>query len=567
MLFLLLGCPPATLEPDLPEDSSPKVDTQPLGDCEVLGLPTRDFIQDVDSHTDLNGLATDFTIVLRDGTEWTLSERWTGCDTYLFIQDEPAQARGWRVWDRDLDTFLEKLPKNTHVFFMSSQFGADAREESLALLEVDLAKEVNRLSDEDQRWWADRLHIGKKQDIALGNWIGEINKKWGWGVGIDRFQRIRFVGSYADPTRYNGTWFDPNMAMAANEPIFYNYEAATSDAVDALGGIEVPIFQGETCSGSAYVDVELPPAEELAEFDTLWMDAEMRCVGAGEYGDCPAWDYMAYVYRCSWPLEDNPYAATACEAEETKTGTCQKPGGVTAEGTYSCNEDGTGFNDLSCPCDTEVGRWITTYHREGQWWHDISAYLPLIDDGGPQKWRFQTSGPYEISMDLRFSNTGKEARPDEAWYLFDGGRTGVGYNDNHEDIVLTVPADAKQVFLATVITQHGSDGNNCGEFCNIAHHFGVNGTETVHDFPEATQGWDCHDRVGVDGTVPNQYGTWWYGRAGWCPGKQVPTVMTDVTDQVVLGGENTFSYNAFYAGKEYESGATIRMRSWLVIAR
>ena len=79
----------------------------------------------------------------------------------------------------------------------------------------------------------------------------------------------------------------------------------------------------------------------------------------------------------------------------------------------------------------------------------------------------------------------------------------------------------------------------------------------------------CQDQI-ADGTVPNQYGTWWYGRGGWCPGKHVPLVMTDVTDQVSLGAENTFEYEGYYLGAVYTDGdnwRNIRLDSWLVISR
>lgn len=35
-----------------------------------------------------------------------------------------------------------------------------------------------------------------------------------------------------------------------------------------------------------------------------------------------------------------------------------------------------------------------------------------------------------------------------------------------------------------------------------------------------------------DGAVPNEYGTWLYGRGGWCDGLQVDPWRTDVTKQV-----------------------------------
>ena len=57
----------------------------------------------------------------------------------------------------------------------------------------------------------------------------------GWGFGIDRFQRIRYIGSCADPLRYdeNAQWFRPNLPMAANEAVFYNFEKTREDALTA----------------------------------------------------------------------------------------------------------------------------------------------------------------------------------------------------------------------------------------------------------------------------------------------------------------------------------------------
>lgn len=135
---------------------------------------------------------------------------------------------------------------------------------------------------------------------------------------------------------------------------------------------------------------------------------------------------------------------------------------------------------------------------------------------------------------------------------------------------MDIPADAVKVELATVISGHGmAEPGNCAEFCNIEHVFTVNGdaaNAVVEDFPEAGSTYDCMEKVPL-GTVPNQYGTWWYGRAGWCPGKDVPVVMHDITDQVVPGAANTFEYQAYYEGADYPGWATIVLSSWLVISR
>ena len=94
---------------------------------------------------------------------------------------------------------------------------------------------------------------------------------------------------------------------------------------------------------------------------------------------------------------------------------------------------------------------------------------------------------------------------------------------------------------------------------NTTHHFFVNGTENVRSFTIAGTNTGCMDQTG-EGTVPNQYGTWWYGRSGWCPGKEVQMVMIDITDQVT-GGENTIEYQGLYRGEDYTGSASIVMSS------
>ncbi len=46
------------------------------------------------------------------------------------------------------------------------------------------------------------------------------------------------------------------------------------------------------------------------------------------------------------------------------------------------------------------------------------------------------------------------------------------------------------------------------------------------------------------GVIPNQYGTWGYGRAGWCPGLDVDPYIVDITDYVEIGEDNVLDYSA-----------------------
>ena len=58
--------------------------------------------------------------------------------------------------------------------------------------------------------------------------------------------------------------------------------------------------------------------------------------------------------------------------------------------------------------------------------------------------------------------------------LFNGGTFDKAYNKKYKTIEFIVPANAKKVEMYAVITGHGSDDNNCAEFCVTSHTFVVN---------------------------------------------------------------------------------------------
>ncbi|XP_035529090.1 LOW QUALITY PROTEIN: uncharacterized protein si:dkey-256h2.1 [Morone saxatilis] len=99
-----------------------------------------------------------------------------------------------------------------------------------------------------------------------------------------------------------------------------------------------------------------------------------------------------------------------------------------------------------------------------------------------------------------------------------------------------------QVELYAVITAHGSDDNRCGEFCVTSHHFLFN---TVFNntliFDSAGSPLGCTTQV-KEGAVPNEYGTWLYGRGGWCDGQQVNPWRVDITEQLNVSESNTVLY-------------------------
>ena len=146
----------------------------------------------------------------------------------------------------------------------------------------------------------------------------------------------------------------------------------------------------------------------------------------------------------------------------------------------------------------------------------------------------------------------------------------------HEDklpIEFTPPAGTTKVEVAGVISGHGfgSDTLNCAEFCDHQHQFWVQDEQRhTKTHPEANVLMGCADQVAI-GTIPNQSGTWVYGRGGWCPGMEVPVWRVDLTDDVDLSGSNSLSYISLVDGEIYHPNYTtgnfnprIDMRSYVV---
>lgn len=146
----------------------------------------------------------------------------------------------------------------------------------------------------------------------------------------------------------------------------------------------------------------------------------------------------------------------------------------------------------------------------------------------------------------------------------------------HQDklpIAFTPPAGTSKVEVAGVISGHGfgADTLNCAKFCDHQHQFQVNeGAAVTKTHPEAGTAMGCAEQVAI-GTVPNQSGTWVYGRAGWCPGMEVPVWRVDFTGDVDLNGTNTLEYLGLVDGEIYRPSYTsgtfrprVDMRSYLV---
>jgi hypothetical protein len=316
-----------------------------------------------------------------------------------------------------------------------------------------------------------------------------------------------------------------NLAFAANEAVYRNAEADLDAKLATDGAKVVTLWSGETLSEFAEKDVDLPSAAEMATYDTLTVEVESECPNPDEieFGNCGAWDYIASL------------------------------------GVFDENMK-----------NTEIARFITSYHRATRWVVDASQMLPLLAKGGSRhfRWDFAPSWntqPTATKLSLRFSNAKKGAHPTQATFLWSGGHLDANYDPAHTAVDVPIPAGAKKVELFAILTGHGSDTGQCSEFCNHQHEFTVNGTVHMKEHPEASSQDKCMPHM-KSGMVPNQGGTWWFGRGGWCPGQQVDPWVVDITADVKPGETAHLSYRALFLGKEPDASyGDIDLTSYLVV--
>lgn len=93
-----------------------------------------------------------------------------------------------------------------------------------------------------------------------------------------------------------------------------------------------------------------------------------------------------------------------------------------------------------------------------------------------------------VNSSFIFSNPKKEPKlvPYRFMDLFHGGTFDKHYNDNYKPISFSIDENTVKLELVVIISGHGSDNNNCCEFCVTSHHFILNSIQPhVITFSEA----------------------------------------------------------------------------------
>lgn len=539
------GVADAGIEVDAgPPDAGPP----PIDDiCTDMDLPRRNFAPGTGGNL-FGDTAGDFTVNTLGGT-WTLSENYTGCESYVFLTDlrELVSPQGRpqlaAYWDNGAaEQVLVRGPQNVQYFFVSMSETPEARQQAAEQVRANMEEGFEYLvdwTDEQKQAARERMHFVTDRLIDIEGSVGVFARDYfnympesavdlgdrgmaqapaPFAFAIDREQRWDSGGGMT--TTVGGPM---RFYMASYLGHFFNHKAALASRLAAEDATIIPLVEGSVTERIFTQEVTIPA---LDAFDTLEVEVRVHCPHRNVFG-CSEWDRLAHVHVCT-------------------------------------NED--------CSERTELVRWITPYWRRGtrHWTIDASALMGLLEPG-MQSFRIEMGPEWEraterdVRVALRLSNRGGE-RFEGAEFAFGGGDFNENYNADREAMTFAPPADASKVELVVILSGHGqAEGSNCAEWCDHRHVFQLNGTDLDEIAHEGRIGSSdgCASAAAL-GASPGQYGNWAPERAYWCPGVPVEAMRIDITEQVNLGETNTLNYRGNYRGSETLGGGSISLSSYVV---
>ncbi len=262
-----------------------------------------------------------------------------------------------------------------------------------------------------------------------------------------------------------------NYGADAVETVNFNIVPTTTDQ-DAIAATDVWL---NSATNTQVVEAELPSF--LGAFDQITAELEVKCPSGG----CGEWDRVSSV--------------------EAKT------------------HDGRWV---------EIIRYITPYGTPCSHQLDVTDYMSLLQ--GKIAFRinnFTLDNGYSYNLKFHYKQ-GVPAHKYSAVAVLWQKTYPFGDPGNlqpAEPLELNYNSNAVASKLKLIATGHGGGENNVGnaaEFHNDTHHVWVNGVETF-----TQHNWqNCNPNP--DGCQP-QAGTWYYARAGWCPGSIAPWFDYDMT--------------------------------------
>ncbi|HYF02761.1 MAG TPA: peptide-N-glycosidase F-related protein, partial [Patescibacteria group bacterium] len=175
--------------------------------------------------------------------------------------------------------------------------------------------------------------------------------------------------------------------------------------------------------------------------------------------------------------------------------------------------------------DIELGRFITPYGKgfpQGwsyTWTFDVTDYQYLLHDSLEIRSKYDgysQGSLYTLDFEFIEGTPARDVFKIDVIYsgAFEYGNPSKPIEDNLPQKTVEIPAEVQQTFLRLITTGHGfNNTDNAAEFSQKTHTVHVNGTKRFDQFL-----W--RDDCGQNPVFP-QAGTWFYNRAGWCPGAEV----------------------------------------------
>jgi len=323
----------------------------------------------------------------------------------------------------------------------------------------------------------------------------------------------------------------PSMIFLSYQAKWLNYMTNLVNNVTAMDSTSITVFNATIMQGKKGIvrTIKLPEFSELQKYRHVYLDMSLGCPGITDFS-CPHWDHTVQLFVC-------------------------------------CNKT----SDL---CGKEVARWITPFRRRiGRWLSNIRPVIPLFNSDRctfvmkTVPWAM----PWKPSLSIRLAGKSDgNVAPNTILPLFRGGKFDQSYNiRGKRKLTFNIPSGTKKVQIFATITGHGSDNNNCAEFCVTSHHFIVNGKhENSRIFDTAGTSTGCADQVS-QGSEPNEHGTWLYGRNGWCDGQNIAPWVEDITAQLDFDKENKIRYFGYFNGTDpdpRQNPGNIIMYSYLVFS-
>ena len=567
--------------------------------------------------TNYMGTSGDFTIPepidenLNFTNDWKFKQEWSGKDTYVFVIYNPTNPDSVITWNSanpvgqatELSLMFEKSPDNVHYFFGSYRDGGWMGDVSYMSGRVNAA--LTAMNEEDREHWSNRVHYIAMDANFLEGSIADfiIAKESPAWFCIDQLQRWQEVGSFWDLNfNQNFSWY--RFHFIANEPTYLNFEFGLERELAAMEyHSSIPCHErqympkncikGESVTllewnaGDSYThgggwgggtnirNIELP--ENMEDFDSFAIYTYEACA---DHKGCNEWDFIgylnAYESECSL-IEFSLYndCINQILPEFTSQELCENAGHRWDDGGEDSSPSCKGkWNRV---WKAEVGRYITAYNREGRYISDVTPMLGVLKNENINEFNYWQPNAYGLTIKLFFWNENKEYTPVGAEYLHGATRKfNLDYNNifgSENPFSYNITDNTEKVEIVTFFTGHGhsSTDENCAEFCNHQHEFTINGnTLDLLEHPNGGTPYGCYNRV-HEGVSANQYGTWVYGRAGWCPGQDVEYNRIDITDESSIG-ENRLSYRGLYQGEEYDPSVTdadgylpeIKLRMWVI---